>query len=520
MPATVRRLLGAEELGLRLLTPESSLQPGALNVPVPWVHNSDLPDPTPFLSERMVLLTTGTQFATGDQAAGPRAHPDFYHDYVSRLLARGVAGLGFGTDVVREGTPDALLAACAAAGLPLFEVPYRTPFIAIARLAADIAAQDTYARNTWALAAQRAISLAALRPNGLAATLAELSRQLGHWVALFDATGTLDRIFPPDALPPETAQQVSAEAATLLRGARRSSVTVSAGGERITLQTLGGRGRLRGALAFGDEHRLDQASQQVVTSVIALAGLALEQNHALDRARDHLRAGLWRLLLGGDVAMVEEIYRQTWGDFPAAPVIVAVAEAPLPRLEAVAEYIERRAENNSPVFHSIARNRIVLCTETRSQPALELLAREFSLRLGISDPTAYADLGTALSQAERARDRAVATGADVVTFKTVSREGVLGLLAGADAAEVARSVLEPLTGYDAAHGTQLVLSVRAWLEANGEFEASARVLGVHRHTVRARIAQAEQLLGRDLGTFRARADLWAALLAAADAQGA
>jgi len=41
--------------------------------------------------------------------------------------------------------------------------------------------------------------LAALRPDGLSATLSELSRQLTHWVALFDATGGLDRGFPPDA---------------------------------------------------------------------------------------------------------------------------------------------------------------------------------------------------------------------------------------------------------------------------------------------------------------------------------
>jgi purine catabolism regulator len=56
------------------------------------------------------------------------------------------------------------------------------------------------------------------------------------------------------------------------------------------------------------------------------------------------------------------------------------------------------------------------------------------------------------------------------------------------------------------------------LEANGEFEAAGRALGVHRHTVRARIADAEHLLGRELSSFRARADLWAALLAVDAAQ--
>ena len=93
---------------------------------------------------------------------------------------------------------------------------------------------------------------------------------------------------------------------------------------------------------------------------------------------------------------------------------------------------------------------------------------------------------------------------------------MLALVGGAGAEEVARSVLEPLVLHDAANGTQLLDSVRAWLGANGEFEAASNILGVHRHTLRSRIAAAEQLLGHDLKTFGARADLWAALLTVAN----
>ncbi|MGO4276372.1 helix-turn-helix domain-containing protein, partial [Paenibacillus sp. TAF58] len=50
-------------------------------------------------------------------------------------------------------------------------------------------------------------------------------------------------------------------------------------------------------------------------------------------------------------------------------------------------------------------------------------------------------------------------------------------------------------------------------EHNGTFDSAARELGIHRHTLRARVAEAERLLGRDLSSFHARADLWAALLA-------
>src|ERR671912_192551 len=133
---TVQTLLDRSELGLGLLTPVASLPAGALSAPVVWAHSSDLADPTPFLDAGHVLLTTGTQF--GDDADDP----GFATAYVGRLRARGIAALGFGTEVIRAGTPEALVDACTGQGLPLFEVPYRVPFIAIARTVADLIAED------------------------------------------------------------------------------------------------------------------------------------------------------------------------------------------------------------------------------------------------------------------------------------------------------------------------------------------------------------------------------------------
>ena len=51
---TVRELLSG--LDVRLLSGEA-----ALDLPVRWVHISELPDPTPWLSGGELLLTTGMQ---------------------------------------------------------------------------------------------------------------------------------------------------------------------------------------------------------------------------------------------------------------------------------------------------------------------------------------------------------------------------------------------------------------------------------------------------------------------------
>ncbi|WP_308468035.1 PucR family transcriptional regulator [Rathayibacter soli] len=556
MPATVRRLLGDPALGLRLLTPEAQLPTGILGLPVSWVHSSDLPDPTPFLSPGQVLLTTGTQFPADDDSTSAQRSVD---DYVSRLITHGIVGLGFGADVVRAGMPQSLIDACRQQGLPLFEVPYRTPFIAVARLAADIAAQDAYARSTWALRAQRAISVAATRPDGLSATLSELSRQLDHWVALFDAAGTLDRMFPHSAVPPThlvdqgtieagtieagtieagtieagtveagTIVAVRAEAVRLLRRGQRASATVSVGAETLTLQTLGARGRLRGILVFGGSvggsAGLDEAGQQVVTSVVALAGLALEQNHTLDRARAHLRTGLLRLLANGEIELAENISREMWGALPFEPVIAAVADLPVEQMEAIAEQLELRAADASGrLFFAMDGPRMVLCVSADSPALVAELADELGLRIGVSEPQPWAELSRALAQADHALDRA-RVGDAVTDFADVAARGMLALLDGSQAREVGLQVLAPLLGHDQVKQSELMATLRSWLSHNGEYEAAARELGVHRHTVRARIGTIERLLGRDLSPFQTRAELWAAQLAvetdAADARAA
>ena len=50
-----------------------------------------------------------------------------------------------------------------------------------------------------------------------------------------------------------------------------------------------------------------------------------------------------------------------------------------------------------------------------------------------------------------------------------------------------------------------------WLETDAGIASAAAALGIHRHTLRSRIAQAGTLLDADLSSFPARAELWAAL---------
>ncbi len=500
---TLRSLLARRELSLSLASAEEELAPEALDAPLRWVHSSDLEDPTPFLAEDLLLLTTGTQFVSGE------AEP--YRAYVTRLIARGVRGLGFGTEVVRDGIPPLLAEACRDAGMPLFEVPYRTPFIALARANAEAIAAQAYARQTWALDAQRALSLAALRPDGLEATVAELAKILSRWVGLFDASGVLVRHFPHDGLSANALAAVTEQAGTLLRKGARAASHVDAEGTSVAVQTLGRGGALRGAIAIADAD-LDAEGRSLVTSVIALASLSLEQNVGVSRARSALRAGLIHALLEDQAPLVRRVAREVWGPLPAAPVTVAVAQIAPTRLGAAADWLElRSAEHRAGLFFGRGSEGVVVVTPSGDTETAELLATLFDARVGVSESSEYSALAGAHAQAVTARRRALPGAA--VWFAEVSGSGVLAGLTGPDSRAVAQAQLLPLTRHDQAHGGRLLETVRTWLEQDARIDETARALGIHRHTVRARIAQAQSVLGVDLSSFPARAELWAALVA-------
>ncbi|MGW9627570.1 PucR family transcriptional regulator ligand-binding domain-containing protein [Microbacterium sp. NPDC055521] len=495
-PPTLRTLLGHAHLHLTLVSAEQSLADGALDGPVRGVHSSDLLDPTPFLADDLVLMTTGSQFADHDERG--------VSDYVTRLVGRGVRALGFGSGVHRVGPPDELVTACAAAGLALFDVPYDIPFLAVARAHAEAMASHAYARRTWALDVQRALALAALRPRGLEATLAELARRLDCWVGLFDSSGTIAQEHPS---PLATGADAVADAVADLLGRGTTATRSLDGGDRtVTLFTLGRSSQLKGVIAV-DLHPIDAEARAVITTAIAMAGLALEQSEQLARGRRRMHTQLLASLRADDPILA----RRTLGALPPAPIVVATAaDAPV---DAIVGWFERqRSVGGTVSFVAEDADGLTICLGAASRGLLEQVASRFGIRIGASEPADYDTFAHAHAQATAALQRPGGPG--VIGYHDVGSGGVLDALVSAETRTLARTRLAPLRAHDATTGAELERTVRAWLEHDARGEQAAAALGIHRHTLRSRIAQAAALLGTDLASFPARAELWAALRAA------
>ena len=77
--------------------------------------------------------------------------------------------------------------------------------------------------------------------------------------------------------------------------------------------------------------------------------------------------------------------------------------------------------------------------------------------------------------------------------------------------ELAERLLRPLLDHDARHSTQLVATLRTWLEGDCLPRPVVEQMFVHRNTVRYRLTLIEKLTGADLSSFSCRMHFWFAL---------
>ena len=94
----------------------------------------------------------------------------------------------------------------------------------------------------------------------------------------------------------------------------------------------------------------------------------------------------------------------------------------------------------------------------------------------------------------------------VATYRDLGSFQLLLSLQDSDALRLfCESLLGPIEHGEGHYGGELMRSLEAFIECNGQWEAAARRLYCHRHTLRYRIRKVEELTGRDLGSAPATA---------------
>jgi PucR family transcriptional regulator, purine catabolism regulatory protein len=547
---TVRDLIS--DLGVRALAGEHGL-----DLPVRWVHMTELLDPTPWLSGGEVLLTTGMQLDT----------PVRQREFTQRLADRQLAGLGFGIGFGHDHVPDAVLEVGQEHDFPVFEVPYELPFIAITEAAFSRLLNEQYAVLRRALAAQERLERIVLSERGLDALAAALAALVGASVLVFDGRGELlvhhafRRSLEPDTLAVVKSgvseRSPRGDARPFMPGvedpSRALALPVAADGAPSGEVAAGGATGPRSEawlVAVKDGEPLSDFDRLTLRQAVTIVALELLRSRVAGDTERRLAGDVLAALLTGGLSgaelqrrlepfgLSERVAAFVLRKPAGGPAAVAQGEAALAaalRAEAAPGLVATAGELTCALVPGLDEEELfTLAGRVARAVAAQLRT---PVEVGVSRALAgtearrsYHEARCALESLSLAAGRGAEANGNgnggsapagvhasmsetrVATYRDLGSFQLLLSLQDDEALKLfCDSILGAIEQSEGHYGGELMRSLEAFIEENGQWERAAKRLYCHRHTLRYRIRRVEELTGRDLSSARDRIEFWLAL---------
>ncbi|WP_457966226.1 PucR family transcriptional regulator [Arthrobacter sp. D1-29] len=563
LPSTPTERLDAVTLGQFLAALPADLtvivDAGNSSAPLRWVEPSELEDPTPYLLDGEFVLTAGLPFLeSGGDGHSRETKEELADAYVRRLVDAGVAALGFGLEPYFDAVPEPLAAACRKYGLTLVQIPGSLPFAALGLEFSQLL-ESGNARVFRQLAdTNRQLMRAVLSARPEHELLSALAQRVPVWALLIGADGRVRAraAAAGTAAGKEYAASKESGGGKEASGSKETAPatpTGTAGGAGVELsllqpmlkRLLAGKGPrvetesfdipgaaqvfghpLRstrdatlGGLVLGTDKPLTAAQHSVVSSVVGLLELLVRQRTSGSLAPSQLATALLlhpESLVSGSTRqlnvlkdlLAQSVSGTRSGQLRVVQGVRADAQLESPADGPVRELLQwRRLFDTKMVeltdygFAAVTRLRV-------DEPLLQEVER-LGWRLVVGDPTELSGLPEAYQRAAALRSRVQSTGKSVrVDEVTWSVTGLLGREAGS---MLAARLLEPVLNQEPERRRSQLALLKSWLSENGNWDATAKVLGLHRNSVRRQITALAEVLDMDLGRAQVRAELWIAL---------
>jgi PucR family transcriptional regulator, purine catabolism regulatory protein len=513
---TLGSLLRQDSLELRLLVPGPA---GALEEPVAWVHITELPDPSRYVRDRELVLTNGL-WAEQVNAA----------EFVANVRKAHAAGIVFGLRTETPRTPRPLIDACAEAGLPLLEISVAVPFTAVSQAVAAISTDERKQALVSMVHRGDALATAISRGAGAPGVLDVLRRDHELPLAVVDR---MERSLAVAGAELD-AEQLKAVAQGLAR--RPPALEVDLGGAgRAALFPVGVVGDIDAALiCLRPLRELTGAERDALEQTARFLSLEVARQQAVQAIEMRFASELLEMVLSGGTRASEVPGRlRAFGVDPHGPMAVcavAFADGAAATVHGLAEMIgEFLAAAGIPAVVAGGTHDVVAVLPWRNpERELPLLAERLvkgirqrfpGLRpvIGLSGLAAHsAELRPRLLQSREACRvlRRTRNGPEVRGFTELGTHRLLlGLLDRETLHQFSHEVLTPMREHDRRRGGELELTLRAFLEHDGQWAATAAALHVHVNTLRNRLAKITELTGKDVGRTEDRTDLFLALAA-------
>lgn len=463
MAITLANLIEHNELALRPLNGFYS----SVETSITWGAVTELLDPSAFLTGQEIVLTTGVRQKTTVSQ----------REFVRCLANNNVIALGFGTGLGHKNVPQTILRTAQEVGLPVFEVPYETPFAQITKLIAEAQHRLHVQELQLLLRSHQQLARSLLSAN-LSSMLAELAKMLGTEVAL-----TLHgaQIYGPDLnsglwqqLPIATGMR---DKCTLFLAEPYAHHGLVEYAQSLIGLELANKSRLRESQRAANGQILEDLITGTLEGSDAEARL---RSLGLDTRRNHV------------VILIQ-------GTSPQS----LLPRLPLPPLleGQVACLIDNKLG--------------LLVPADLSAQAVELLDQY----LHTAGVDAAIGFGGSYSHGNGVRWsyyealEALRHGERVNTPAKLSLTSLLLTARDVPIHDLASEALGPLQKFDAANKGELLKTLQEYFRLDGSVGAVAESLGLHRNTVRYRMQQITDLSGYDPTVTGDRVQLWIALSA-------
>ncbi|MFC9790034.1 PucR family transcriptional regulator [Rhodococcus sp. NPDC127528] len=505
MAVPVRWILAQRELALDLKAGTSGL-----DREVTLALTTELPEPFQWLSGGEFVLTTGLRLPL---TRSGRAR------YLARLHESGVAAVGFGTGLTHPTVPADMVSTAEDLGLPLLEVPLPTPFTAVTKRIMGRLAELQYEAVLRASRAQPRMTRAVVQ-GGAAAILRELAGATGATAVLLDRRGRSVASHPA-RVDEATATEIRA-VLTTQTGSASSGVSVGRSGSSITVQRIGVGTTTHGHLALLSPAPLSSVDQILLGHANSLLALDYEKPQHLLAAQNELNGCALALVLAESevTSPARSLLGAAADDGDTVRALTVMCEQPsaVPRVAGALDRAMREADR--PLFLVSRESDVAVLLRGSDTPdSARKLLRGLpapvlrSLRVGVSAALPLDETSAAVGQSRLAASAAT-SGGTPLEFSALTGNALLATPTSRQVLDdLARDTVAGLAEHDRLHGTELVVSLRAYLDANGHWESAATNLGVHRHTLRSRMARVEALLDCRLDVARVRAELLLATIA-------
>ncbi|MGV9796851.1 PucR family transcriptional regulator [Mycobacterium sp. NPDC003449] len=490
-------------------------EPGAVDHEVLWLHNTELPDPSPYVRATELVLTNGLWRATVTSDA-----------FVEALCRARASGLIFGLTDQTPTVPTDLVDACAAAELPLATVSIAVPFTAITQAAARV--QSGARQSALAKLVRRGNALASSisRGGGAEGILDVLRRD--HDLPLL----VVDRLGRRLAGTAGGEAQIQAAAEVLNRHPPPLEVELPEAGPAAVYLVEGAMGDIdAGLFCLRPLAELRQAERDALDQATRYLSLEVTRQQALQAIESRFSSELLEMVLSGPAREREVSQRlRAFGIDPSAPLAVYTVVVgndelrPPGSTDEIEAFFSQRgipavvvpgSQDTVVVFgwHHDAAGLVTL-----GDQLIRAVAVRFPIDrtvVGIGDLAADA---TALREPlirareicqvmwRRSTESRVGTYADVGTHRML-----LGLHNRSVLRRFADDILGPLRAYDQQNATELERTLRTFLGNDGHWAKTAAALYVHVNTLRNRVGRINELTGRDVTRLEDRVDLFLAL---------